>query len=99
MIEFLIRTRDDHDWPAIHRDRMPHVLTPGGWDCVDVPGWGDYRLRSGDTEISFSGEPVGWEVSFDGPMPEDVATRLVIAVASQIEQETNQSIEWIQTSS
>ncbi|MCW3820869.1 hypothetical protein ONA91_41255 [Micromonospora sp. DR5-3] len=100
VIEFLIRTRGGHEWPAIHRGRMPHVLTPAGWDCVGVSGCGcDYRLRCGDTEVSFSGEPVGWEVSFEGPMPKDVATRLVIAVAAQIEQETNQSIEWIQIDS
>ena len=98
MIEFLIRTRDGHDWPAVHRDRLSHVFTPEGWDCVGVSGWGDYRLRCGDTEISFSGEPVGWQVSFDGPMLQDVATRLVAAVASRIARETNQPIDWIQIS-
>ncbi len=96
MIEFLIRTRGDGGWPAIHRDRMPQVLTPAGWDCAGVPGWGDYRLRCGDTEISFSGEPIGWEVSVEGPMPADVATKLVVAVAAQIEREVNQAVEWIQ---
>jgi hypothetical protein len=99
VIEFLIRTLDGPDWPAVHRDRLSHVLTPGGWDCVSVSGWGDYRLRCGDTEISFSAEPVGWQVSFEGPMPEDVATQLVVVVASQIEQEINQSIDWIQIDS
>lgn len=98
VIEFLIRTGDGHDWPAIHRDRIPHVLTPAGWDCTQIPGWGDYRLRCGDTEIAFSGEPVGWEVTFEGPMPEQLATRLIITVAAQVEQETDQPIEWIQNS-
>lgn len=77
MIEFLIRTRESQDWPAVHRDGLSQVLTPGGWDCVGVSGWGDYRLGCGDTEISLSGELVGWQVSFEGPMLQDVATRLI----------------------
>jgi hypothetical protein len=98
MIEFLIRTRDDHDFPAVRRDRLSHVLTPAGWDCVPSEGWGDYRLRCGDTDVSFAGESAGWEVSFEGPMPEEVATRMIAIVAAQIEQELNQPVESIQIS-
>ncbi|MEV0810366.1 hypothetical protein [Micromonospora sp. NPDC050200] len=98
MMEFLIRTRDDHDWPAMPRGRMAQVLMPSDWDCAVVSGWGNHRLRCGDTEISFSGEPVGWEVSIEGPMPADVAARLVAAVAAQIGQEIHQPIEWIRIS-
>lgn len=63
-----------------------------------VPGWGDHRLRCGDTEISFSGEPVGWQVSIEGPMPAEVAAQLAAVVAAQIEQEIHETIEWIQIS-
>ena len=53
MMEFLIRTRAGHGWPAVHRDRLADVLTPAGWDCPAVAGWdcpavagwGDHRLR------------------------------------------------------
>jgi hypothetical protein len=69
VIEFLIRTRNDHEWPAMPTDRMAQVLTPAGWDCVVVSGWADHRLRGGDTEISFSGEPVGWQVSIEDSAP------------------------------
>ena len=79
-MEFLIRRRDDHDWPAIPKGRMSQVLTPSGLDCAVASGWGDHRLRCADTEIWFSGEPVGWQVSIEGPMPADVATRLVATV-------------------
>ncbi|MCX4473083.1 hypothetical protein OOK41_22710 [Micromonospora sp. NBC_01655] len=98
MMEYLIRTRDDHDWPAISKDRMAQVLTPSGWGCSVASGWGDHRLRCGDTEISFSGEPVGWQASIEGPMTTDMATRLLAAVATQIEREVHQPIEWIRIS-
>jgi len=49
MAEFLIRTKDRHDWPAIRKDRVADVLTPHG-SCVAVAGWGDHRLRYDDKE-------------------------------------------------
>jgi len=55
-------------------------------------------LWYGKTEVSFSGEPVGWQVSSDGPMPEDVANRMIVTVAAQIERETHEPVEWIQIS-
>jgi hypothetical protein len=98
VIEFLIRKRDDDEWPAIPKGRAAQVLTPSGWDCAVASGGGDHRLRCADTEIWFSGEPVGWQVSIEGPMPADVATRLVATVAAQIEREVHQPIEWIRIS-
>ncbi|WP_189335383.1 hypothetical protein [Actinoplanes ianthinogenes] len=98
MIEFLVRNRDDHGWPSVHRDRLAEVLTPAGWTCEAAPGWGHHRLRCGDTVVEFSGEPVGWQVSFEGPMPEDEATRFVAAVVAQLEREIGEPIEAIQIS-
>ena len=55
-------------------------------------------MRCGDTEISYTGEPVGWQVSIEGPMPEDAAVRLMATVAAQIEHELGEPIEWLQIS-
>jgi hypothetical protein len=57
--EYLIRTAESHDWPAVHRSQLERVLTPTGFDCARVDGWGDYRLKSGEAEIAYSGEEIG----------------------------------------
>jgi len=97
-VEFLIRTQDSHPWPAIPRDRISQVLTPRDWDCAQVVGWGEHRLRCGETEISLSGEDVGWHVAFDGPIALDAAERFVAAVTAQVQQEVRETVEWIQIS-
>lgn len=96
MLEFLIRTQDDHECPPIDHDRMSQVLTPAGWGCQRIAGWGNYRLRCGDTEISFSDEDVGWQVAFEGPMPSELARRLIATIAAQIEHAVHEPIDWIQ---
>jgi hypothetical protein len=52
-------------------------------------------LRCGDADVSFSAEDVGWHVSIEGPMPADVATRLVAVVAAQVEREVGEPIQVI----
>jgi len=96
VIEFLIRTRATHEWPVVRGDRLAAVLTPDGWHCTVAEGWGDHRLRCDMTEIAFSGEPVGWQVSFEGPMTPDDAERFISAVARQVEQEVGEAVEWVQ---
>lgn len=95
-MEFLIRTRDGHDWPAIRNDRVAVVLTPNGWDCAAVAGWGNHRVRYGDAEIAFAAEDVGWQVSIEGPMPPEVAEQFIAAVTGQVEREVREPVEWIQ---
>ncbi|WDZ84578.1 hypothetical protein [Micromonospora cathayae] len=75
---------------------MAVVLTPDGWDCVVTAGWGDHRVRCDETEVAFSGEPVGWQLSFEGPMTQETAERFVASVAYQVEQEVGEPVEWIQ---
>lgn len=91
MNEYLIRTADTHEWPAVHSE----VLSPTGFDCAPVDGWGDVRLRCGVTEVAFSGEEVGWQISFDGPMADDDTDRFVTTVTSQVEQAVGQPCEWL----
>ena len=62
MMEFLIRTRSGHDWPAVRRDRLVEVLTPANW--------------RGQAEIAFSAEDTGWLVLINGPMEPEAAQRL-----------------------
>lgn len=73
VMEFVIRNRDGHDWPAIRNDRVAAVLTPNGWDCAAIAGWGNHRMRCCDAEIAFAAEDVGWQVSIEGLMPPEVA--------------------------
>jgi hypothetical protein len=75
---------------------MTQVLTPRDWGCSPIVGQGDLRLRCGDTEILFSGEDVGWQVAFDGPMPREAAERFVATVAVQVQLEVDEAVEWVQ---
>ena len=95
-MEFMIRTRAGHDWPAVNRDRLTDVLTPVGWNCSVVAGWGDHRLRCGEAEIAFAAEAAGWLLSIDGPMEQEAAQRFVAAVTAQVERELAEPIEWLQ---
>jgi hypothetical protein len=95
-MEFLIRTRDDHEWPVVAADRVAVVLTPRGWDCAVCPGLGDFGLRCGGSEIAFSAEMAGWQVSVDGSMSPEMALRFIQEVAGQVEREVGVPVEWIQ---
>lgn len=96
MFEFLIRTAETHDWPGLPSSRFAEVFLPAGFDCEEIDGWGEFRIRCGTTEISFAGEPVGWLVTFEGPMPETDCERLVITLTRQVEQAAGEPCEWVQ---
>jgi len=95
-MEFLIRTRDGHEWPPVRNDRVAAALTPSGWDCAIVAGWGDHRVRCGEAEIAFAAEHVGWQVSIEGPMSAEVAEQFIAKVAEQVEREVCEPVDWIQ---
>lgn len=56
VFDYLIRTRDDLDgWPLlIDKDDQPSVFQPDGWTCTLVDGWGEFRFRTGQTEVAFA---------------------------------------------
>lgn len=84
--DYLIRTRDDLDgWPLLiaHSDQ-PSVFQPAGWVCIPVEGWGEFRFRTGETEVAFSGEDPGVQVIIDGPMSRAEADRMVQVIADQL---------------
>lgn len=96
MLEFLIRTAETHEWPAFHSDQLAAVFAAPGSGCVPIEGWGDFRVRWQDSEISFSGEEVGWQVTIEGsPGQEDAAT-LIDAMTRRVESATGEPCEWIQ---
>lgn len=95
MNEYLIRTAAGHEWPAVHREQAHQVLSPVGFECAAVDGWGDVRLRCGATEVAFSGEDIGWQASFEGPMADDETDRFVAVVTRQVEQAVGEPCEWL----
>jgi hypothetical protein len=96
MPEYLLQTASTHQHPAFHRRRLADVLLPAGFDCEQVGGWGDFRIRCGTTEVALSAEAPGWQVSFDGPMPASDRERLMITPTRQIGQAVGEPCEWLQ---
>ena len=91
--EYLIRTRDSHEWPAFHRDRHAEVLLPAGFGCLPVEGSGDFRMQCGQVEISFSGEDTGWQVTLEGNLPN--ADELMTQLTRQIVAAVGEPCEWL----
>jgi hypothetical protein len=96
MFEYLIRTSDTLELPAVPVGRLAEVLVPAGFGCEQADGWGDFRMRCGETQIAFSGEPPGWLVSVEGPMSDADSGRLVTAITEQIGQAIGKPCEWLQ---
>jgi hypothetical protein len=96
MTEYLIRTASTHQLPAVQHGRLADVLVPAGFGCEQADGWGDFRMRCGATQVAFSAEEPGWQVIFEGPMPDADRERLVTTIAQQIGQATGQPCEWLQ---
>jgi hypothetical protein len=96
MPDYLIRTASTHEIPALHRSRLADVLLPAGFHCEQAEGPGDFRIRCGSTHVACSAEDPGWQVTFEGPMPETDCERLVITLTRQIEQAAGQACEWLQ---
>jgi hypothetical protein len=40
VLEYVIRPRNGDTWLAIRADDLARVLTPRGWDCQAIEGWG-----------------------------------------------------------
>lgn len=93
--DYIIRTSDTQDWPAVHVDRQAQVLLPEGHGCEQADGWGDFRMMCGGTTVTFSGEMNGWQVVVEGPMARDAADALIEVVTRQIEAEVGVACEWV----
>jgi hypothetical protein len=85
---------DDVGWIAVHADDVQRVLTPNGWDAAVIEGWGDHRVRIDNTEVSFSGEDAGWQVSVEGPMAAATADAVIETVAHQLAAYSREQTIW-----
>jgi hypothetical protein len=94
--EFLIRTSADHGWPAFHHDRMAEVLQAEGWASEPVDGSGDFCARAEGVDVSYAGEEVGWQVTFDGDMPR--AEEWIEQVTRQIAAAAGEPCDWLEIS-
>ncbi len=95
MCEYVIGPVDHETFMVVHRDRQAEVFTPKGFDAQQVPGWGDFRLRLGPTDVAFSGQDLGLHVIFEGEVPTDRSDAFVAAVARQIQQELGVETYWL----
>ena len=86
--EFLICQDDGGDWLVIPVDSYDRAFLPTGWTAERIDGWGNFRLRLGSTEVSFSDEIAGWQVVFEGDISETEATAIVAAIARQVKDVT-----------
>ncbi len=98
MPEYLIRTRDTHEWPGFSKVELADVFMPPGIGCVQVDGSGDFRMRYEAAEVSFSGEEVGWQVSIDSPIDTVTADRLLALLTNRVGDAHGEECEWIQIS-
>ncbi|MBO2455969.1 hypothetical protein [Actinomadura violacea] len=94
MREYLIQARTGDGWIAFHHDDLAQVLTPAGWECAPVDGWGDHRLRLGEVEIAFSGEPPGWQISFEGEFDSHIADAVIATVTHQLGEHSGREAAW-----
>lgn len=86
MIEYVIERADQldaSDWP-IHKDRIGEFLQPNTLPSEVVAGWGNHRIRVAGVEVSFSWEPVGWHVSFEGDIDQGNAAQIVGEIADNL---------------
>jgi len=89
MIEFLIR-RTDGEWFDLHASRFGEALRPSSVSSERVDGWGDWRIRCADVEISFSYEDPGIQMCIEGELPKSLAEQIADEVRQNIERVTGQ---------
>lgn len=91
MIEFLIR-RDDGEWFDIDYGRVDEMLHPNSVAWQRIDGWGTYRIRVLDAEVSFSDEDPGILVVFEsGTVDHATAEKLVREIATNVTLVTGQA--------
>jgi hypothetical protein len=89
-MEYLIERGDD-DWFDLPVEAFPEALHSNSFPWQRVAGWGDYRIRVLGCDISFSFEPPGIQIVFEG---EDItgpqARRIVDEIARNVAAVTGQ---------
>jgi hypothetical protein len=91
----MVRPRDGESFLGVPATDLAAVLTPQGWDCSRVDDWGDYRLTVDSSEVAFSLDEPGWQVSITGSMTEAAADQFVARIAQQLTEATGTVTYWI----
>ena len=63
-MEFLIK-RTGGEWFSLHKDHFDEVLQPRSVKAQPCDGWGDYRVKIPNGQISFSFEDPGLHIIFE----------------------------------
>ena len=96
--EYLIRRRDK-DFCLVQVGKFSNVLHPNSFESEKANGWGDYRIKIRDCEISFSFEEVGIQVSFEiCEIDDEKAETIIDEICRNVEKEIKNPCDWIQIS-
>jgi hypothetical protein len=96
MIEFLIKRADDAWWDFPY-GRRAEVLRPHSIPSKPVQGWGTHRISVEGTEVSFSAEEPGIQVSFEtGSLDATRARQIVDDICINIEAQLGQKTRVIE---
>src|SRR5262245_27289548 len=85
LVEFLIRGEPDEDF-GLHVGQYAEALVPAGVACEIPAGFGKTHLDLlvEGVKVSFSPEPVGWQVSIHDAPSRDWASNVVDAVCASL---------------
>jgi len=85
MIEFVIQGERDEDF-GLHTSTWREALRPMNLPCEYPTGFGVEHLciLVEGNRICFSPEPPGWQVTFEGDVPEEWAYRVAQAICANM---------------
>jgi hypothetical protein len=92
--EYLIRAADGSGWIPVKQARLQEVFLPRGVDATPCEGWGEVRFVVAGVEVSVSGEEVGWQIVFEGPVDSSAADEIVDRMSKQLAQDSGQPATW-----
>lgn len=98
MKEFLIQ-REDKDFCVFHTSKFEDVLHPNSIESEKSSGCGDYRIKAANSEISFSFEMVGIQISFENADADNNKAEIIVGeICQNVEKEIETPCDWIQIS-
>ena len=94
-MDFLIK-RTDGEWFDLPASEFARALAPRTLGSEVIAGCGDHRIRVSGVEVSFSYEDPGFQVTFEGEIPEADARRIVEELCLNIVEATGQQAVVVQ---
>jgi hypothetical protein len=89
MKEYLLK-RTDGEWFDVPSSRAAEAYRTSSFQSQRVDGFGDWRIISNGTEISFSYEDAGILVVFEHDIPTEVADQMAREILQNIERVSGQ---------